>query len=414
MINFMHKYRNWLPFFVLLAALIILHQQCFLRDDDLVFSKQTLSSSFLLERYMTWSSRVIIESVLIIVLHLPFIIWELMDILLTMGLCMGLSYLFVPKEQRCVGNWAVVVLYLLYPFEQLSNAGWVATTVNYLWPVAFTVFAMLPLRLLAEGKEISRRVILFAALAMIFAQDAELCWIILAMAYGGTVAVCGFRRQYRFFIGTQLLITIVMFLKIIFCPGNHKRYISEIYSWFPDYEKITVFDRLDLSLTSTVGHFFVLPDIMMFVFGIVLVLLVWQCQKNWLWRLFACMPLLLKSVCCWAAHSGGRFWIPLRHGNAVDIMSADYAAPYAALSISVFFFVFVIVALYLAYGNTKQAIMLIGVFLIGEATSLAMMFSPTMFASMDRYFYPFHLAIVVLAVRCICTLYMRSRSIVRC
>ncbi len=104
--------------------------------DDMVYFKTLLDGNsslgeILAHRYETWSSRMVIEAVLIPLVHCP-LLWKILDIVIFTSLPVLLCGLLGVTGR---GRWFVAGLVLLYPFADMASAGWIATTTNYLWPL---------------------------------------------------------------------------------------------------------------------------------------------------------------------------------------------------------------------------------------------------------------------------------------
>ena len=98
--------------------------------DDMVYKTllddQTLGE-FLRFQWENWTSRILIEFVLLSVIKYD-LLWRVLDtvFVVTLGTMLGR----ITEEKRF--SYAVL---LLYPFHEMASAGWVNTTLNYLWPL---------------------------------------------------------------------------------------------------------------------------------------------------------------------------------------------------------------------------------------------------------------------------------------
>ena len=388
------------PFLFLGIVMMLMHMRYEFGSDDLFFGTQPFTVDFFVNRYMTWSSRIFTEAILVTVAHLPMMVWRVLDVAVVCTLCYTLRYLFVPERYKKFGAWTIVFLFLLYPFGDLSNAGWCATTTNYLWPMLFTVLACIPLKKMWQQKPFSRKEAGLYLLMMLLAEDLELYWLILGMMYGFGYLLLKGKKRYAVFWIVQAGITVLSLAKILLCPGNKLRYVAEIGNWFPDYEKITIFDKLNLGLTSTVGHFIVRSDVIMIIFLSLMGYLMFHKTRNMVYRGIAIFPLGAKLLGMLAFNLGWYAWIPMRKGNPVSAVNADSVLGYWPLLVSVLFLACIMMSLYLIFGHNRKGLFMIWLFITGEATSFVMIFSPTVFASMDRSYFPYHIAIILLTLQC--------------
>lgn len=137
----MNKYINFfkknIPYLFLLTYLLCICLQIHMTGDDLIFKKQSLSFHFMQQRYYEWSSRILTETFLISILHVPYVIFKAINILIICFLVKWLKQLFWGSENSTVGYAIVIFFWILYPIQAMSSAGWTATIINYLWPMAF-------------------------------------------------------------------------------------------------------------------------------------------------------------------------------------------------------------------------------------------------------------------------------------
>ena len=136
------------PYVALYAVLLALHLQFTLgTGDDPMYAAmldQYSLAYFSLWHYYTWSARTLIEAVVCIVEALPAIVWRLADPLY-ITLCAACIVRLARLEDRPAGRWAVCGLALCYPWQDMSSAGWVCTTLVFVWPLLAALAALLPL-----------------------------------------------------------------------------------------------------------------------------------------------------------------------------------------------------------------------------------------------------------------------------
>lgn len=129
---------SYFPFVIYTIILIVIHMFISKSGDDTYFS--TICNDMNLfdvinMRYSTWSSRVIIETILIILSYLPIIIWKILNIGMFLLLGYSISKIFIKQNKRKM-NYILVILLLMIPLFALKCAGWMATMNNYLWVVS--------------------------------------------------------------------------------------------------------------------------------------------------------------------------------------------------------------------------------------------------------------------------------------
>ena len=140
-------------------------------------------SEFVMERYQTWTSRVLIEATLGFIFQFSKYIWIFGTVLLMTLIGYSMSRLFIKKENKKELTMMVLWLVLLYPLERMSSAGWAATTVNYIWTLALGLFSFISIRKAYDGEKINIFSGILYALACIYACNQEQVCVVLFVTY---------------------------------------------------------------------------------------------------------------------------------------------------------------------------------------------------------------------------------------
>ena len=98
-------------------------------------------------------------------------------------------------EKRRDESWLICALVFLYQWVNLKTAGWVVTTIAYLWPVCFGLAALCPLWRLFRGKGTPAWGWALACASLLFAANMEQPALVLPFLLGGGMlflrAACG-------------------------------------------------------------------------------------------------------------------------------------------------------------------------------------------------------------------------------
>ncbi|MCB8610077.1 hypothetical protein LJD69_05675 [Faecalibacillus faecis] len=201
------KYVYYVCLFIFVFALHL-----FMRPgeaDDLWFINNYTGNplSFAYMRYMQWSSRFLIEMVLVFIASLPLIVWKV-----------------------------------------FGETGWIATTLNYTWPITLGFYGFSIL--LEEKTNFLKQIISF--FCIIFACNQEqMCCVMLAF-----IIICfcirTFQKKNNKVFLIPFIICILMGVLHIICPGNSMRQISEMQTWYPAYQNFDVLDKISIGIISTV------------------------------------------------------------------------------------------------------------------------------------------------------------------
>lgn len=153
------KYYKYVPFIIFFVVLLIWHWKIPLMADDLTFkgiiSRHPLfplnGNSYLEYRYSSWSSRTLIEFNLGILLSLPGKIWKLLDSIVFVLIPFLITKISIDSEKlsnkksifyNTIGCLFVGIFIIAF-YHIFEAAGWVATTINYTWPLCFALISFL-------------------------------------------------------------------------------------------------------------------------------------------------------------------------------------------------------------------------------------------------------------------------------
>lgn len=106
-------YKAYTPFVACFLIMLVMHLDFIFSGDDSFFMNITNlmhTNDFLVQRYHRWTSRIIVEYILVSLVHLPIFVWQLLDSIMCTILCMVISYLFddaAQKDKVKINLWIV-------------------------------------------------------------------------------------------------------------------------------------------------------------------------------------------------------------------------------------------------------------------------------------------------------------------
>ena len=378
--------------------------------DDKVFLESVTGTSvwsYVGPRYYTWSSRLIIEFILCSVLKISKYLWILIEALMVTLAGYSISKLFVKNNESKKENTIMLTsMILIYPIVLMNGAGWAATTINYMWPLATGLFALIPIRKIWDEEKIKFWQYPLYIIAMIFATNQEqVCAILLGTYLLFTVFLIMKNKKIHPFMIVQTLIVIASLIFILTCPGNAARTETEIQNQFKDFEMLTVLDKIGLGLTSTMGLIIKNGNIVFTLMSMLIAVNIFLNYKEKLYRVVALVPVFsvltlsyfilnINEVFPYFATLRGilvKEDIILTAGNCNNLFNV-IPVMFACIN-----FICIIMSLLLMFKNLKNNMALL-VFLIGFASRLIMGFSPTVFLSGERTMIFFEFAMIIVSI----------------
>lgn len=393
-----------------IVALFVLHIILMMfitpnRYDDEVFLTNIAEQPILAyigPRYFDWTSRFLIEFALCGVLKTSKYLWILIESLMVALIGYSISKLFV-KDNKKENNVMLLFMILLYPFNVMSSAGWAATTVNYIWPMATMFYALIPIKKIWEGEKIHPISMFLHSLALIFAGNQEQTACILVGTYLLFAILMIIRdKKIKPYMVINTVLAIASLIFILTCPGNYVRQESEIANYFKDMEMYTFLDKLGLGFTTTMGFLIGKGNLVYVVFTLLICVYVFSNHKEALYRVIACIPFVTSLTGYFGRDIISQVYPHLT--SFYDLLASEEVLLTAATSNNLLYavpvifsmgiIVCLIMSLLLIFKNLKNNVALL-VFLIGLASRLIMGFSPTIFVSGNRTMIFFEFSMII-------------------
>ena len=369
-------------------------------------------------RYQSWTSRNIIEVVLVFCCHFPYIF-----AVLNIFFC-GLLYKSIlgvaskKKSRQLEFIVATSILASLIP-ASLNSAGYIPTIINYLWPVSALAYVIYILKLITTKKHLAKHQYVFAALAAIFSANSEQC---AALLFGALVVCIGyllFRRKkaakFSKFIYVLLAISIASLVHIAICPGNAQRVIVETEVHFPGFVNLGLFDKVLLGFSDIVTDMFAVVHPFyiagLIILGITIIHAKKTFRKPWFGILVSLPAFVLAGALLFEYlyhETTGSFFLTripnfAQHGDTLIY-------PLAMLLSVVILTAYLVYCFYLLCKKKVLFVATLSVFLIaGILSKVIIGFSPSIFASGFRTTMPLFIALVFI----FCMLFSERQSKIR-
>ena len=381
-------------FFLLIFFVLILfvHQFFEFSNDDISFFGKALNDYSLFEyiklRYNTWTSRILIESVLINIsrnIHL----WRIANSLVICLLVYSIEKLFIGTG-KIKNLFLVSLLFLLYPYYQMAEAGFAATTINYLWPLTFLLFSFLPLRDMYDQKDINKKMLPLYLMALIFACNQEQTVCVALIVSIISLIYCIKKNKNKLYSLLMMIIALFSLGFILSCPGNDIRNTIEITNCYPDYINADWLDKTYLGIVSTcsilISNFSI---IWLFSFTILGAIILEKSKisiKLLGWLQFIIITIIsifriyviFKCDNILDAYTYGIFWYHTEVGNVFNFSLTNLLVLGLCLGMVLIYIIL------LCHLFKEKANFIILILLIGCGTRLIMGFSPTIFESGSR------------------------------
>lgn len=365
---------------------------------------------FLIKRWNTWSSRLVIETVVVMVLKQSVWLWKILDILCSVLVAYLLfGVLFHKKE---AGKAALICgfLFILYDFTEMDSAGYMTTTIFYWWVLAAGIIAFLPIFYHYRKESVKHWIYALAIPCGLFAANQEQVAVIFVCIGAYMIGVYLFeKRKIPGYLYVFLLLGLLSLAIVFLCPGNEVRKNSNIDFWFPNFTQFNIVQKGLLGWYGLLRTLF--EDLNWLFVGFSAVLFAAALKKcaKWHEKLIAAIP-LLSNLALGACLLVSNFYDAGPVNKVVHAFDFDQPIVYyhgslplkLQLLVSVYTLVClcVIYIMYCLWGKTKEFSHLLTVLLIGSASKVSMGMSPTVWASSERTSIFLLFAFIIIGTHC--------------
>ncbi|MDD3665052.1 MAG: hypothetical protein PHQ65_07295 [Bacteroidales bacterium] len=284
---------------------------------------------------------------------------------------------------------------MLYPFEDMSPAGWAASSTGYFWTLTLGVFSITLVRSSLYRKLKWWEYLLFIC-SMIYATNHEQMLIYMIPILIGFAVYTVYKHNPSITAWIGLTIAGLNAVYVFMAPGNQVRKNRAISIAIPDFNTYSILDKINMSFGYTMNHFLLRYDSVYFLFILLLFLAVMFLTREVFAILISAIPIVWAIL----VQIPGLNRIDLIFGEQVVItaINMDNMKNYLHIMIAFVILASIVSSLIMIFGNTWEFVLNLSVLAIGLVTRIALGFSPTIFRSHDRTLIFFYFSIIFVMI----------------
>lgn len=366
----------------------------FLGDDAnyrSLYEKKSIADS-LVEFYLISSPTIIIQSTLF-----AFVLRSLWygRILLALMVMFGAEcaiQIAIPKNKRRYSG-LIYLSFFLIPQAMYSDAGWCATSMNYVWPISASLFVILVLKKIIEGSKIDSFTKTITVLFHIFACNCIQCSVCLflllciVVVYEVINEKKSLSKLFSYlkenpFIVVLCVVAFCSLLSNSLCPGNSIRYNYSVTLFYPTFNQLSLLDKVVLGFINSMSNLYatVPNNLITLPLFMSLLFLLWHKMDK-----FNVVLLILIIVVFFILFLSNKFGInafDLLQNKTVKSLSA-YSSGQIYLEVLAYICLLCIVifTIFRNLNNKFMAVFIILLILAGVGSGVIIGFSPTIYTS---------------------------------
>ncbi|MDR3314841.1 MAG: hypothetical protein LBS96_10390 [Oscillospiraceae bacterium] len=366
-------------------------------DDAIFFAK---AAELALPDFLRSSSRVPVDALTYLFALHP-LAWRLLNPLALLGFSVLLAALLHLESRR---EKAALALLCLYPSMFLAEAGFMATSLNYLWPAFCGAFALWALRAFDPADCARRWLPLASLLPVLYAVNMQQLVVVLVplllLLWLRGVARFQMRRQkaaYALAVLAHVALALggagFVFWRSL--TGENARMAREAARYFPDFAALSLLQKAELGISSTFQGLAASLSLPAAAFLAFCVYLFFAVRRSALpkWRQWlALVPALLVVALVLATLCGAA---PGLHLVNYKMQKAAYHSAFAADALFCLLLGLVAFTLHGLLQTRPARLQALLALALGLASRCMMGFSPTVWASGYRTFFLLLLALLL-------------------
>lgn len=346
--------------------------------------------TFITERYNTWSSRVVIETILVIFAkYLPVSVWKISNLGIFYLLVYSISKLLIihKNENIKIINTYISILIFLIPFSLYFEAGWIATSTNYLWVASTGLYTILLLKKIIKREKINVYQKIIHYICLIYACNQEQMAGILFIVYSIGIIYLIKSKNIKPIIVITYLIIVFSIIFILTCPGNTERKLREEITWYNGFSETSLMTKISNGINSMMDYMIKDGRVIFYIFEILLWYSVYFKTNNIIIKIIGTFPLVLTIFL--------KYLYRILDGEIINSQLFQIGN----FVIYCLILIFIEFGILLVFKDSKPK-QFIGslIYFCGFISRFVMMFSPTVFASGERTSLFLYISLILLSI----------------
>lgn len=350
---------------------------------------------FGIDRYFTWSSRLLIESATLL-----FSIHEKLFVIVSV---LATFVLLLPSKKFSKElPWLPgFLLFICIPASEFLSAGSIPTYVNYIFPASFLLFSIY----YRHSSNHFVKIISFVSFVFAVMQEQlavySFLWLAFELVREWRVTTFRLRNVIYTFVSLAGIISAKL------APGNGARFTKEVMTWFPNFPKLNSVQKLGLGILETGDGLLSVSFTFVFLFLIVMIMLAFY-KRN-----LICISLsgfvflsILSQKFEWRSIF---FTLSAISKHARETGTFQFNLVYCGAVLYYIILLGLVLFVIWSLADLDDKIWLPYLLVIGLVGRLVISFSPTLYASGTRTYLPVMLSIFIITCKFINQIYLKMK-----
>lgn len=400
--NINESRKSWLVYICFSILIVLPHLFIQYTNDDLTIAAQISDWESVFKRiaglYISWEGSWFCQFIMSVVLKYIWIFRPL-NILVCIWIVYSISRLLPGGGNTWNKEYITMTFFLFYPLGSVSTAGWVVTSIAYLWIVAGGLYGLVLTKRYIDNTHITKKEYILGSLAMVFGANREQSGLFLIIVLTGVIVYQYITKGKRLkYLWIQAGLILFSWLSVMLSPGVKAKNMVYATKAYPSIGMLTFPDKILRVLSDTFNYFINEYQFIIMILVIVIAYKVLLRYKDCLARGIALFP------CCYSFLIYIKPWKQLEALYKPSIYFAletvNDMKTYIPFLLQVCWVGCILASLWLIYDNTRDFWMLLIVLIAGMATRVGTAVSAAIVPSGTRQSIFFYFALIY------CTTYL--------
>lgn len=347
-------------------------------------------------RYHTWSGRYLIEALMVKTINIAY---APQLIIISSFALLSYSISRIASDDGRVSLLSITIasiLVLAVPGTSSQAILWISGGYNYVLPIALGIYAIS--NLIHE----KHSVLTVSLAALFFSCNNEQFGAVALLVIAITTSIRKFKKLPVKYEIIYLLTASVSFFSNMLAPGNKARFLAEVPNWMPDFNNLSLLDKITIGMDRLNNHVHYPDNITLFIFC--LIALFFAARKNRL-TLISCAAIIFCGM--HALYFISTFYpkFSFYHTKMLlpEFIRADSAVPESWSAVSLYtsyaLSIMTVLSSFFAVADSKKSQSsfwkIIIIMLCGVASAVMIGMSPTAYASGARVMFIFDISVII-------------------
>lgn len=383
--NIINKLKYNYSLFILFFLLAFEHAFFKLSNDDFVIIDIVSSGSLvdkLIERYNYGEGSWFCQTILFIFAKY-YNLFFIMNILMCILIVFYLRKLILNNSNTIETNFFIICLFLLWPMGTVSSAGWMTTSIVYLWIIPAALYTFYITKKIINNEKIKTYEYLVSIITLLYASNREqsgllILTILIPLALYNRIILSN-KNSFIFF---QVFIAIINFGSVLLSPGMKAKSIRTISKKMPYFDMMSMIEKFHDAFSDTMNYFIIETHVIVVLFTIIITVLIYAKYNELLFRIIGTYP--IAYVVFTKINPWKQLDFLFAKSEMINIENALSISKYFPNIMQMLWLGCIITSLWLILENTHEFLLLLIVLMAGMGTRIAMGFTGSLHASGSR------------------------------